>query len=83
MASVAGAGLVAATLLAAVHLTQGTADVGVGDLLRLLDRVEYVGFDISESYVRAGHDRFGDRGTFVHGDLDDLAAAVASRIFSR
>ena len=29
-------GLVAAVLLAAVHLTQGTADVGVGDLVRLL-----------------------------------------------
>ena len=34
--SVVVVGLVAAVLLAAVHLTQGTADVGVGDLVRLL-----------------------------------------------
>ena len=34
--SVVVVGLVAAALLAAVHLTQGTADVGVGDLVRLL-----------------------------------------------
>lgn len=34
--SVVVVGLVAAALLAAVHLTQGTAGVGVGDLVRLL-----------------------------------------------
>lgn len=49
---------------------------GPGDLLRLLEGVEYIGFDISESYVRAGRERFGDRGTFVHGDLTDLGSAV-------
>jgi len=36
VASVVVVGLVAAALLAAVHLTQGTADVGLGDLVRLL-----------------------------------------------
>jgi ferric hydroxamate transport system permease protein len=36
VASVVLVGVVAAALLAAVHLTQGTADVGVGDLVRLL-----------------------------------------------
>src|SRR3954451_11252210 len=35
-ASVVVVGLVTAALLAAVHLTQGTADVGLGDLVRLL-----------------------------------------------
>ncbi|MDT0350504.1 iron ABC transporter permease [Pseudonocardia charpentierae] len=36
VASVVVVGLVAAALLAAVHLTQGTADVGLADLVRLL-----------------------------------------------
>ena len=36
VAAVAGVGSAVAVLLAAVHLTQGTADVGFGDLVRVL-----------------------------------------------
>jgi SAM-dependent methyltransferase len=44
---------------------------GPGDLLtELPPGIEYVGFDLSEPYVRAARARFGDRGTFFCRAVD-------------
>jgi cyclopropane fatty-acyl-phospholipid synthase-like methyltransferase len=37
---------------------------GTGVMLNHLPSVEYVGFDMSEAYIKACRKRFGDRGTF-------------------
>jgi SAM-dependent methyltransferase len=42
---------------------------GTGEILDHLPPVDYLGFDISESYIKAAQSRFGDRGRFVHGDV--------------
>lgn len=44
---------------------------GPGDLLTELPLgIEYVGFDLSEPYIRAARARFGDRGTFFCRTVD-------------
>src|SRR5262249_38991936 len=44
---------------------------GPGDLLAELPAgIEYVGFDLSEPYIRAARARFGDRGTFFCRAID-------------
>jgi SAM-dependent methyltransferase len=61
---------------------------GPGDLLTELPRgIEYVGFDLSEPYVRAARARFGDRGTFFcravdGGVVDSLGAASFDLVVS-
>lgn len=37
---------------------------GTGDILEFLPDVDYVGFDMDPSYIRAAQQRFGSRGTF-------------------
>jgi SAM-dependent methyltransferase len=38
---------------------------GPGDILELLPRVEYLGFDMNQRYIESAIKRFGHRGTFV------------------
>jgi len=46
---------------------------GTGDVLEFLpDGVDYVGVDISETYVMRARERFGRRGTFVVGSASTL-----------
>jgi cyclopropane fatty-acyl-phospholipid synthase-like methyltransferase len=40
---------------------------GTGTIVPFLPRVEYLGFDVSEQYIKAARTRYGDRGTFVCG----------------
>ena len=44
---------------------------GTGDILDHLPAVDYVGFDLSEDYVAAAVERYGDRGTFYAADVLD------------
>ena len=52
-------------------------DVGCGpcDFLPHLGDVIYTGVDHSEAYIEAARSRFGASGTFVCGDITDLALA--------
>lgn len=45
---------------------------GTGDILALLDEVEYVGYDPSEKYIASARERFGDRGTFSVGSVGSV-----------
>lgn len=58
-------------------------DIGCGtaDILRLLDDVVYVGFDPAGAYVEAARARFGERGTFHVGSVEEPPAAVLGRRF--
>lgn len=38
---------------------------GPGDIIELLPRVEYLGFDMNQRYIESAIKRFGNRGTFV------------------
>ena len=38
---------------------------GPGDMLSYLPKVEYIGFDLSEDYIKSARENFGDRGTFI------------------
>jgi SAM-dependent methyltransferase len=52
-------------------------DVGCGpaDILSDLPAtVAYVGLDVSEPYIEAARERYGERATFIAGDVDDWAA---------
>lgn len=42
---------------------------GTGAMLNHLPRVEYVGFDMSEAYIKACRKRFGDRGIFYQCEV--------------
>jgi len=47
-------------------------DVGCGpadDLTYMPDNVSYVGFDLSERYINAARDRWGERGTFFQAEV--------------
>ena len=49
------------------------AGCGPGDLLNYLPSdIDYYGFDLSEDYIRAAHDKFGERGTFIVGTARDF-----------
>ncbi|WP_230534602.1 class I SAM-dependent methyltransferase [Microvirga roseola] len=56
-------------------------DVGCGtaDILSVLPDVEYVGFDISEPYIRHARERWGDRGSFFAQHLDDRSLVPHGR----
>lgn len=46
---------------------------GTGELLSYLPKgVHYIGFDLSQTYIDAAHERFGDRGLFVCSDVADF-----------
>ncbi len=47
---------------------------GPGELFPDLGAVEYVGIDISESYIARARKRFGSQASFVVGDATDLPA---------
>lgn len=49
---------------------------GPGDILEHLPEAEYVGFDLSEAYVRSARERYGDRGEFFVGDVSDVDASA-------
>ena len=54
---------------------------GTGDALRFLPpNVRYVGFDISEPYIKLATERYGDRGTFIVGNATSLLAAPDKRL---
>jgi SAM-dependent methyltransferase len=38
---------------------------GTGEVLRYMPRVEYLGFDMDERFVRAANESYGHRGTFL------------------
>lgn len=46
---------------------------GPGDLLEILpEGTEYVGFDLSETYIAAARERHGSRGSFFVGDVGEV-----------
>jgi ubiquinone/menaquinone biosynthesis C-methylase UbiE len=50
-------------------------DLGCGlapTLAQLPDDVSYVGVDINADYIAAARQRYGSRGTFVHGDVTTI-----------
>ena len=58
---------------------------GTGEILELLNEQDYVGFDLSESYIEAARARFGSQGQFLVGSVShppplagafDLAIAI-------
>lgn len=48
-------------------------DIGCGpaEILRRLPRVQYVGCDINESYLRVARQEYGDRAVFIAGRCED------------
>lgn len=44
-------------------------DCGTAPLLEYMPDVDYVGFDLSQSYIEEARLRFGERGTFHHRAL--------------
>jgi len=54
---------------------------GVGTVVEYLPLdIDYVGVDISESYIRAARKRFSERGTFFLGNVSDFLNQEDSRI---
>lgn len=46
---------------------------GPGDLIACLpEPIEFVGFDLSEAYIDAARERYGDRGQFFVGDVGSV-----------
>lgn len=52
---------------------------GPGSMLDWLPDVRYVGFDPSPAYIAAASARFGGRGSFLVGGIDDLSNADLGR----
>jgi SAM-dependent methyltransferase len=46
---------------------------GTGDILRHLPRVDYLGCDVNKAYIEAANRRYGDRGVFLLGTVEDWA----------
>jgi SAM-dependent methyltransferase len=59
----------------ALRAGEKVIDVGCGpaDILGELPTVEYVGVDISESYIESARYRHGQRGVFICGRVEDWA----------
>jgi SAM-dependent methyltransferase len=57
----------------ALRAGEKLVDVGCGpaDILESLPAVDYVGLDISEPYIQAARQRYGSRGVFVSGRIED------------
>jgi len=53
---------------------------GPGDILRHLPSVDYVGFDLSESYIASAKKRWGHRGRFFVAGVDDIDTADLGRV---
>ncbi|MBA2529111.1 MAG: class I SAM-dependent methyltransferase [Euzebyales bacterium] len=47
---------------------------GPGDLIEYLPGAAYTGTDLSEAYIESARRRFGDRGRYLAGRVDDLDA---------
>jgi len=61
------------------HPGEALLDIGCGpgNLLRSLpDDLRYVGFDPNESYVKSAAERYGTRGSFFAGGIDDADPAT-------
>jgi SAM-dependent methyltransferase len=60
----------------ALRAGQKLVDVGCGtaDILDSLPAVDYVGLDISEPYIAAARQTYGDRGIFLSGRIEDWRA---------
>lgn len=71
--------------LVRTHLRPQVGDVvldigcGPGDILRELADVEYVGFDLSESYIRSAQQRYGRRGRFFVSSVRDVDRDILDR----
>lgn len=50
---------------------------GTGHILEHLPQVEYIGMDSSLRYIQRARKRYGDRGTFHHIAVDEIAAPKA------
>lgn len=46
---------------------------GPGDVFELMPEVRYIGIDVSADYVNAAKRRFGDRASFLCGDVNNVA----------
>ena len=46
---------------------------GPGDILGFLPAVDYYGFDVNPEYIDAAQRLYGDRGTFLCGDVETFA----------
>lgn len=51
---------------------------GTGDLSPLLADCEYVGFDLSEDYIRSAREKFGHLGRFSVGSVSDSDMGIES-----
>lgn len=51
---------------------------GTGDIVALLDDVDYVGYDPSEEYIESARERFGDRGSFSVGSVGSVDLPAGS-----
>src|SRR3569832_1816125 len=61
----------------AVAPGQKIVDIGCGPadiLAQLDDAVSYVGLDISEAYIDAASRRYGQRGVFIDGTVEDCVS---------
>ncbi len=52
---------------------------GPGEMLRLMPETDYLGYDLSPTYIDAARQRFGDQGEFRRGDV--TAAELNGRRF--
>lgn len=55
-------------------------DIGCGpaSMLPYLGDVEYTGLDLEPKFIRLARDRYGDRATFIHARIEDLAKSIDS-----
>lgn len=44
---------------------------GVGRILSFFPKVEYLGMDMNRQYIKAAIKQFGDRGTFIYGNVSE------------
>src|SRR2546423_13231849 len=57
-------------------------DIGCGpaSMLPYLDKVNYTGLDLEPNFVEQARAKYGDRGTFIHARVQDLAEKVHNQV---